>query len=153
MSLPNLAFGEVKINLLNDDFTYTDMGILDRTHIRFFTYGTIANLFAEAGFKVTQCLAKVADIPNRGDVPFKVRRWILKDPHTFIYQYLVKAIPSSATHRELYEHNLRHMNVDHKQIKDRKKEIQRQRLINRLLPVSSKRRQFCKSILHKFRKR
>jgi 2-polyprenyl-3-methyl-5-hydroxy-6-metoxy-1,4-benzoquinol methylase len=52
-SIPNVRHIKVVANLLlRGDWTYTDMGILDRTHLRFFTAKTIRALFADSGFKV-----------------------------------------------------------------------------------------------------
>lgn len=52
-SIPNVRHLKVVANLvLRGDWTYTDLGILDRTHLRFFTAKTIRALFAESGFVV-----------------------------------------------------------------------------------------------------
>ena len=37
ISLPNIAHGSVKLNLLKNRFEYTENGLLDNTHVRFFT--------------------------------------------------------------------------------------------------------------------
>ena len=39
ISLPNVANITVRLSLLFGRFRYTDRGILDRTHLRFFTRG------------------------------------------------------------------------------------------------------------------
>lgn len=44
-SIPNLANNAVLINLFNDKFEYTELGLLDRTHRFFFTYETIQDMF------------------------------------------------------------------------------------------------------------
>jgi 2-polyprenyl-3-methyl-5-hydroxy-6-metoxy-1,4-benzoquinol methylase len=50
-SIPNLRFAKVTYNLLfNNDFTYTEFGILDSTHLRFFTIKTIRDLFHSSGY-------------------------------------------------------------------------------------------------------
>jgi 2-polyprenyl-3-methyl-5-hydroxy-6-metoxy-1,4-benzoquinol methylase len=52
-SIPNVRHIKVVANLLlRGDWTYTDMGILDRTHLRFFTAKTIRALFTDCGFTV-----------------------------------------------------------------------------------------------------
>lgn len=52
-SIPNLRFAKVIYNLLiKKDFTYTEMGILDSTHLRFFTINTIKKLFIESGYDI-----------------------------------------------------------------------------------------------------
>lgn len=46
ISTPNVAFVSVRIALLNGAFDYVDSGILERTHLRFFTLRTLRQLFA-----------------------------------------------------------------------------------------------------------
>lgn len=48
ISTPNVAFAAVRIALLNGCFDYVDSGILERTHLRFFTLRTLRHLFAAA---------------------------------------------------------------------------------------------------------
>ena len=36
-AIPNVAYAPVVLDLVRNRWDYTDMGILDRTHIRFFT--------------------------------------------------------------------------------------------------------------------
>ena len=49
LSTPNVAFASVRIALLNGDFDYVDSGILERTHLRFFTYSTLLRLISAVG--------------------------------------------------------------------------------------------------------
>ena len=52
-SLPNVRFYGVSIPLLfGGRWTYTEEGILDRTHLRFFTKRTAVELFSACGFVV-----------------------------------------------------------------------------------------------------
>jgi 2-polyprenyl-3-methyl-5-hydroxy-6-metoxy-1,4-benzoquinol methylase len=45
ISIPNVAFGGVRLALLNGTFDYVDSGLLERTHLRFFTLATVKKLF------------------------------------------------------------------------------------------------------------
>ena len=45
ISIPNIAFGGVRLTLLNGVFDYVDSGLLERTHLRFFTLSTALQLF------------------------------------------------------------------------------------------------------------
>ncbi|MGX9290361.1 glycosyltransferase [Bacillus sp. A015] len=45
--LPNMMHAEVLLPLMTGDFTYQDVGILDRTHMRFFTPKTMRALFPD----------------------------------------------------------------------------------------------------------
>lgn len=51
-SIPNLMHYSAMYLLINGDFPYSDTGILDRTHIHFFTYNEIIKLYNENNFKV-----------------------------------------------------------------------------------------------------
>ncbi len=44
LSLPNIAYNGLILNLLRDYFIYTPTGLLDDTHIRFFTYNSIVEM-------------------------------------------------------------------------------------------------------------
>jgi 2-polyprenyl-3-methyl-5-hydroxy-6-metoxy-1,4-benzoquinol methylase len=52
-SIPNiLNYETMLLNLKNQDWEYKDYGIMDRTHLRFFTKKSINRMFVEAGYKV-----------------------------------------------------------------------------------------------------
>lgn len=56
VSVPNVAHHSVIRGLLRRRFDYTDAGILDRTHLRFFTERSALALLHDAGLTVTQGL-------------------------------------------------------------------------------------------------
>lgn len=49
--LPNMMHAEVLLPLMTGDFTYQDVGILDRGHLRFFTPNTMRALFPDHLFE------------------------------------------------------------------------------------------------------
>jgi len=52
-SIPNIRYYPVLLSLLRyKDFQYADAGVLDRTHLRFFTAKSMIRLFEEAGFTI-----------------------------------------------------------------------------------------------------
>jgi 2-polyprenyl-3-methyl-5-hydroxy-6-metoxy-1,4-benzoquinol methylase len=52
-SIPNIRYYENLKNILfGRDWKYTDMGILDNTHLRFFTSKSIIRLFEESGYEI-----------------------------------------------------------------------------------------------------
>ncbi len=55
-SIPNILNADVIYELLHGNFTYQDAGILDRTHLRFFTQNEVVKLFEERGFKITRII-------------------------------------------------------------------------------------------------
>jgi 2-polyprenyl-3-methyl-5-hydroxy-6-metoxy-1,4-benzoquinol methylase len=54
VSLPNVANISVRLLLLFGLFNYTERGILDRTHVRFFTRKTARRLLQENGYEIVE---------------------------------------------------------------------------------------------------
>ena len=53
VSIPNIAFGAARLSLSNGEFNYVDSGILERTHLRFFTYFSAIKLFKTVGLDIS----------------------------------------------------------------------------------------------------
>lgn len=51
-SIPNIAHGAIRLALLQGRFDYMDLGLLDNTHLRFFTRKSVEELFEGAGYFV-----------------------------------------------------------------------------------------------------
>jgi O-antigen biosynthesis protein len=102
-SLPNVAHGSLRLALLGGEFRYRETGLLDETHLRFFTRASIQDLFEEAGYLITQWQRQRVDIdageiaPPPGGVPDDVRAWISSDPEATTYQFVVRAVPADET--------------------------------------------------------
>ncbi|MEK6274695.1 MAG: methyltransferase domain-containing protein [Actinomycetota bacterium] len=97
-SIPNIAHGSVRLALLGGEFRYRDLGLLDETHLRFFTRASIQDLFEETGYVITHWLRQRFDVgateisvPN---VPDAVREWLSADPETTTYQFVLRALVS-----------------------------------------------------------
>ena len=52
VSIPNVANIAVRLNLLRGKFDYEPQGILDDTHVRFYTLGSAVELLTSAGYEV-----------------------------------------------------------------------------------------------------
>lgn len=63
VSVPNVAHVWVRVSLLLGSFDYTDRGILDRTHLRFFTRRTLLTMLTQAGLAVDALHATPAPLP------------------------------------------------------------------------------------------
>jgi len=61
ISVPNVANLWVRLNLLMGRFEYVDRGILDRTHLRFFTLKTLKHMLDNVGLKTVSI--QVTPIP------------------------------------------------------------------------------------------
>jgi 2-polyprenyl-3-methyl-5-hydroxy-6-metoxy-1,4-benzoquinol methylase len=72
VSIPNIANWTVRLRLLMGQFRYTDRGILDRTHLRFYTVRTLPEMLADAGFR---CVRLQAAVPVPGVTDERIARW------------------------------------------------------------------------------
>lgn len=57
ISVPNVAHVSVRKSLLIGRFRYRERGILDRTHLHFYTFSTFRSLVESNGFEVDTVLA------------------------------------------------------------------------------------------------
>lgn len=51
-SIPNMAFIGVRLDLLDGSFDYTETGLLDKTHLHYYTKSEIERVFEEAGLAI-----------------------------------------------------------------------------------------------------
>lgn len=63
--IPNMQHWTMQIQLNRGDLRYQDAGLLDRTHIRWFTRTTILELFATSGLQIVELGGRVFDEPQR----------------------------------------------------------------------------------------
>lgn len=99
LSVPNVAHADVRLNLLAGRFDYTPSGLLDETHLRFYTRESLDRLVDEAGF-VTVDFRRVAcraleseiDVDPVG-VDGAVLAAVLADPEAEAYQFVLRAVP------------------------------------------------------------
>lgn len=97
-SLPNVAHGDVRIALMNGKFPYNDFGLLDRTHVTFFTLESIRELLREAGLVPVETRRVVMPLfmseigVTREDVSHKALDELHTDPEVESYQFVMKAV-------------------------------------------------------------
>lgn len=63
VSLPNVAYWFVRASLLMGRWEYADKGILDRTHLRFFTARTATRLLEDARVRIRRRVATPLPLP------------------------------------------------------------------------------------------
>ncbi len=73
VALPNALNYRQRLRFLMGDFSYTDTGILDRTHLRFYTFTTAKSLLEEHGFDVVDA------VPDGSFPLWKLRRLLAGD--------------------------------------------------------------------------
>jgi 2-polyprenyl-3-methyl-5-hydroxy-6-metoxy-1,4-benzoquinol methylase len=54
-SIPNVQFLPVVVDLVRARWEYAESGVLDRTHVRFFTRGSMLEMFEQTGYRVDVC--------------------------------------------------------------------------------------------------
>lgn len=91
-SIPNIMYIENLVDLIRGNFNYVDAGILDKTHLRFFTLGEIQKLFDSTGYNL-DLINAIAHYPSPEnekiiDLLCTISNENLKQQYT-IYQYLV----------------------------------------------------------------
>jgi 2-polyprenyl-3-methyl-5-hydroxy-6-metoxy-1,4-benzoquinol methylase len=105
--IPNVAHWTVRKMILKGNFSYEEFGIVDRTHLRFFTWDSFARLLKQARLRVTE--VRYAFRPDS----HHYRRWYFaplsrlrllrpfvgqlgpRFPGLFAFQFLVKAALST----------------------------------------------------------
>lgn len=106
VSLPNVAHGDVLLNLLNGDFKYKPVGLLDETHLRFFGRRNIFSIFSKFGYNIEN-LQEVKMPLGSTDlgmdlnrIPSVLLKLISSLPDFDVYQFILKAVPSDNSNNE-----------------------------------------------------
>lgn len=63
--IPNAQHWSIQAMLIAGAFRYQDSGLLDRTHLRWFTRITIAEMFEGAGFRIVEGRSRIFNEPGR----------------------------------------------------------------------------------------
>lgn len=102
ISIPNVAHGSVRLALLQGEWRYRPLGLLDDTHLRFFTYATVEEMLAAAGLvpiDVRRTSAGLFDTEidiKPQDFPPELVQRLLADPEATTYQFVVRAVSDDA---------------------------------------------------------
>ncbi len=100
-SIPNIAHAAICWELVHGRFDYQKYGLLDNTHIRFFTKKNVARLFEESGYRIVswERVVKTSQETefcvhcgtSKGQL---MMDWIAEqNPEANTYQFVVKAAP------------------------------------------------------------
>ncbi len=104
ISVPNIAHADVKIALINGQFPYSDDGLLDRTHISFFTKESLLKLVKDAGLVEVEIVRVTLPVfhteigVHQGDVSDQVLEALLEERESETYQFVIKAVRDNADH-------------------------------------------------------
>lgn len=104
VALPNVAHLRTRLSLFSGKFEYTDSGVLDRTHLRFYTYQSGAALLTSHGYRIIRSFGN-GYFPLKGLtslVPQRLKNWldgaaVRAFPNLFAFQSIYLAVSQRAT--------------------------------------------------------
>lgn len=102
LSIPNVAHGDLALSLLRGEWTYRPLGLLDKTHLRFFTQDGLRQLVAEGGFALAEIRRIRAGLfhtefgRREDEFPSEVVAFVRAQPEHETYQFVVRAVPDDA---------------------------------------------------------
>ncbi len=104
-SIPNSAHASIRLQLLEGRLTYQDTGILDRTHLHFYTQDSVRSLFSAAGYRVDELSYTFQDLADSvirerlermGLEPSERTFSLLHAPDAAAFQFIVNARPPAS---------------------------------------------------------
>ena len=110
ISVPNASYSGLVAELMQGDFKYREEGLLDRTHLRFFTRRSLAELLAAEGWSVDAIetiqrpLSESEFKVSFDRLPPAVARYLLGQPDAGAYQLIAAARPVSGEARATTKH-------------------------------------------------
>jgi 2-polyprenyl-3-methyl-5-hydroxy-6-metoxy-1,4-benzoquinol methylase len=112
VDLPNISHGSIKYNLLINNFNYTPTGLLDSTHIRFYTPKSIIDnlsknqfVIEEVKYNYTSTLGGYGQTVYYEKYPEEIIDFIENDIRSFIFQIFLIIKKSDLPIKELESYN------------------------------------------------
>lgn len=105
VSLPNVAHASIRLELLQGHFDYESLGLLDETHLHFYTRDGLIAMLMRAGYEccdISYSINDLADeaidkhLANAGLQATEAARELLHAPDAIAFQYIVEARPVNA---------------------------------------------------------
>jgi 2-polyprenyl-3-methyl-5-hydroxy-6-metoxy-1,4-benzoquinol methylase len=96
VALPNVLNYRQRLRFLRGNFAYEDDGVMDRTHLRFYTYTTARELLEEHGFEI------VEGVPDGGLPWWKLRRLVPKASRLPIDRWASLRMPNLLAYQCLF---------------------------------------------------
>jgi 2-polyprenyl-3-methyl-5-hydroxy-6-metoxy-1,4-benzoquinol methylase/glycosyltransferase involved in cell wall biosynthesis len=98
VSVPNIAYAGVVLELLGGEFVYRPLGILDATHLRFYTRKSLLQSLTAHGFHPDKLEAVTLSL-NESEfgsgsmerIPPRLLRAVREQPDALVYQFIVRA--------------------------------------------------------------
>jgi SAM-dependent methyltransferase len=93
VSVPNVAHWSVRADLVRGRFRYQHSGIMDVTHLRWFTLDSLKALITSSGFKVISCRA-TAGMTLSDNVQRRPWRWLPSTVRTRLLRFGCRQWPT-----------------------------------------------------------
>ena len=91
-SIPNVAHGDVIVNIHGNNFKYTDLGLLDNTHIHLFAYNNIIDMINKSSLRLTNLEYVILPLGHteqeskyEPNILFNIIR---ENPYSSVYQFI-----------------------------------------------------------------
>ncbi len=100
ISIPNIAYAGVISGLILGEFRYRDTGLLDSTHLRFFTASGIRDLLKKSGYRIRSWDSYTVPFEfsefkdTFQQLPDVIQAYLHKGANADTYQFIIKAMPS-----------------------------------------------------------
>lgn len=98
LSVPNIAYGGVIAGLLNGQFQERAVGLLDNTHVKFFTYFSLVSMLTKAGYETEWELPLYLPMEQSEfaaeseNLPLQVAEYLETQPGFEVYEYVVSCV-------------------------------------------------------------
>jgi len=111
LSVPNIAHSAVILDLLQNKFEYKQVGLLDSTHIRFFTYYSLLEMLDEVGLVATGEYAIYAqpqhtEFRNNYDNFIEDTSVLKSKDFENVYQFIIKSVKKDYFYKHKHELNI-----------------------------------------------
>ena len=109
-SVPNVAHASIRLELLLGHFDYESLGLLDDTHLHFYTRDGLILMLMQAGYVCSNISYSIQDLADEavdyylekmGLEASDETRKLLRAPDAVAYQFIIEALPAKA---ELVKH-------------------------------------------------
>jgi SAM-dependent methyltransferase len=124
ISVPNVAHGSIRLSLLGGNFEYQESGLLDSTHLHFFTRDSLEELLDKADLGLAlmhrhELNLDASEVPfDPGLISAPLRDQLEKDPDARTYQFVVKALPMPADGLQEIQARLRELPQLHEHLEE-----------------------------------
>ncbi|MFG5777214.1 methyltransferase domain-containing protein [Comamonas sp. J-3] len=108
ISIPNASYSGLIAELIQGEFLYREEGLLDRTHLRFFTRRSLARFLQEQGWQLQVLDTIQRELPDSefrtrfDSLPPAVARQLLAGNDALSYQLIAAAIPVTQANNQSF---------------------------------------------------